>query len=52
MQKTFRMVIACGPVAELEKLKRWLYKGPSSAQVYSVECEPVQLQNFTNFQTF
>ncbi len=33
-------VIACGPEEKLDALCRWLSRGPPSASVISVECEP------------
>ena len=44
-------VIACGQPAALDKLKDWLHKGPSSAQVANVECAPISEQDFSNFHT-
>ena len=44
-------VIACGPQAALDKLKYWLHRGPSTAQVVDVKCGLITEQNFSNFQT-
>ena len=45
-------VIACGSNKKLERLKQWLHTGPRGAQVNSIECETIERQKFTNFQTY
>jgi acylphosphatase len=45
-------VIACGPDDKLEALRRWLERGPPSASVTSVECEPWSGErDFEGFET-
>ena len=45
-------VIACCSTSKLEKLKQWLHRGPSGAQVSSVDCESVQTEKFLDFRTY
>lgn len=37
-------VLACGDVAALQELERWLHGGPPMASVESVECSDVDCQ--------
>jgi acylphosphatase len=34
-------VHACGPEADLDRLRRWLHRGPPMALVEAVSCRPV-----------
>lgn len=40
---------ACGEIEALELFRAWLTRGPASAQVTGVSCEPVEAQNFPGF---
>lgn len=42
-------VVACGTNVALDELKVWLHKGPTSAEVTNVECEPIPEQHFSSF---
>ena len=44
-------VTACGSHAAIDKLKYWLHRGPSTAQVFDVKCRLITEQNFSSFQT-
>lgn len=43
-------VVACGAVAQLEALEKWLWRGPSSAHVSDVRRTPAPLQVFDGFE--
>ncbi len=42
-------VMACGEPNSLERFRSWLAKGPQSARVSGVSCEPVEMQAFDGF---
>lgn len=42
-------LVACGPVAKLAELERWLWQGPSNADVISVEVSDEAAQLFSGF---
>ncbi|OOZ36434.1 acylphosphatase [Solemya velesiana gill symbiont] len=44
-------VLACGEPEAIDQLKAWLVKGPPSASVSAVACEPVQLVSAQGFTT-
>jgi acylphosphatase len=44
-------VLACGPEAAVEALCRWLWQGPTHAEVSAVECEAVDADPPSNFVT-
>ena len=43
-------VIACGKVAALEQLRSWLHTGPEMARVHTLDCEPIAIEQFPDFQ--
>ena len=44
-------VIASGSEAALSALERWLWRGPPSARVDDVTCEPIVAREFDGFDT-
>jgi acylphosphatase len=44
-------VLACGKKDDVNALCDWLWEGPRSAQVTSVACEEVEIQEFSSFGT-
>jgi acylphosphatase len=42
-------LIACGPVAQLDALEKWLWQGPANARVTAVQRLPVQREIFDGF---
>lgn len=44
-------VLACGPAAALEALRRWLWQGPPEARVDEVVCEEVAVAPPDGFTT-
>jgi acylphosphatase len=43
-------VLACGDLAALDALERWLWEGPAAAAVESVTREPAELPDHTDFR--
>ena len=44
-------VIACGEVASLKELERWLWQGPTHARVDDVVSEEIEQRAYADFQT-
>jgi len=43
-------LVACGEMPQLEALEKWLWQGPSRAQVIDVHRSPIAFQNFLKFE--
>ena len=44
-------VVACGELASLKQLQRWLWQGPPHARVDHVAVEEIAERNFVDFET-
>ena len=42
-------LVACGEVAKLSELERWLWQGPPHARVAQVKMQEATLQTFSDF---